>query len=368
MSSEIDRVLRVRVVASGQPDPAPTRGQSLRGIMDCPLIFAFPVEEEETPAPTFASIARSRGPTLGGLTRTVTGTNFIVGATTVTIGGVAATSVNVTSPTSLTCVIPAGTTGAKDVVVTTVGGSSTGGTGAFTYYDITSMSFTVFQEDFAGSPWNGTATAGSSFSRAWTEASNAPDVGSQIGTTGLEPATFVSANSDRLTLGNGETLDTLINNNAYTICVLIKPTSADAPVGADSMWNDPCLMMDASGWAGTSYTTSGFQAFAYPSAGNTVEVAVTAPTGVWSFGQARLTTGGTLDARVNAGTPATDGPIGGNIGAMSATVRIGSRLGSSGPYYNGDIAALYVADFAFTDSERDDLLDYVRARFQLPLT
>lgn len=46
-------------------------------------------------------------------------------ATTVTVGGTAATSVTVTSATSLTAVVPAGTAGAADVVVTTSAGSDT---------------------------------------------------------------------------------------------------------------------------------------------------------------------------------------------------------------------------------------------------
>jgi hypothetical protein len=49
----------------------------------------------------------------------------------VTIGGTAATSV-VTTATTITAKTPAGTAGAKDVVVTTVGGSATRG-GGFTY-------------------------------------------------------------------------------------------------------------------------------------------------------------------------------------------------------------------------------------------
>lgn len=46
-------------------------------------------------------------------------------ATSVTVGGTAATSITVTSATELTAVVPAGTTGAADVVVTTSAGSDT---------------------------------------------------------------------------------------------------------------------------------------------------------------------------------------------------------------------------------------------------
>jgi uncharacterized protein (TIGR03437 family) len=65
---------------------------------------------------------------------TVTGTGFDAapGGTTVTIGGVAAASVTVSSSTSLTCAAPAGTAGPADVAVSTSGGSATLARG-FTY-------------------------------------------------------------------------------------------------------------------------------------------------------------------------------------------------------------------------------------------
>ena len=83
------------------------------------------------PAPTVTSVSPSSGATAGGTAITITGTDF-TGATGVTIGGAAATSVTVVNATTITCVTPAGTAGAKDVIVTTASGSGTG-TGLFTY-------------------------------------------------------------------------------------------------------------------------------------------------------------------------------------------------------------------------------------------
>ena len=81
---------------------------------------------------TVASVAPPSGP-LGSTTPiTITGTGF-TGATGVTIGGVAATSVVVVNSTTITAVVPtSATVGAKDVVVTTPAGTGTG-TGKFTY-------------------------------------------------------------------------------------------------------------------------------------------------------------------------------------------------------------------------------------------
>ena len=82
-------------------------------------------------APTIGSISPS-GPTAGSTLITITGTNFISGNTTVTIGGVSATGVAFSSNSTITATISSGTVGAQDVVVTTPGGSATL-TGGFTY-------------------------------------------------------------------------------------------------------------------------------------------------------------------------------------------------------------------------------------------
>src|SRR3989338_11426029 len=82
-------------------------------------------------APTVTSILPNTGPTAGGTSVTITGTNF-TGATAVTIGGVAATGITVVNATTITATAPAGTAGAQDVVVTTPGGTGTG-TGLLTY-------------------------------------------------------------------------------------------------------------------------------------------------------------------------------------------------------------------------------------------
>jgi hypothetical protein len=88
-------------------------------------------------------IDKSRGPSAGGNTVTITGTNFVAGNgtdgtpnTTVAFGTAHATNVLVGSdPTSLTCTVPpAGSNLAVNVVVTTKGGSSAASAAsAYTY-------------------------------------------------------------------------------------------------------------------------------------------------------------------------------------------------------------------------------------------
>jgi hypothetical protein len=78
-----------------------------------------------------SNVSPNSGTTLGGTAVTITGTNFVAGAT-VTLGGAAATNVVVVSSTSITATTPAGTAGAVTVTVT-VGGQSGSQASGFTY-------------------------------------------------------------------------------------------------------------------------------------------------------------------------------------------------------------------------------------------
>ena len=86
--------------------------------------FAF------VPAPAVTAVVPAVGPTSGGTTVTITGTN-LSGVTAVTVGGSAAASFAVVSATELTAVTPAGS-GTVDVTVVTSGGEITFAD-AFTY-------------------------------------------------------------------------------------------------------------------------------------------------------------------------------------------------------------------------------------------
>jgi PKD repeat protein/N-acetylneuraminic acid mutarotase len=75
------------------------------------------------PVPSVTGVSPSSGPTAGGTTVTVTGTNFI-GATAVTFGGTSASSFTVDSATQITATSPAHAAATVDVRVTTAGGTS----------------------------------------------------------------------------------------------------------------------------------------------------------------------------------------------------------------------------------------------------
>jgi hypothetical protein len=76
-------------------------------------------------------VSPNSGTTLGGTSVTITGSNF-TGATSVTIGGTAATSFTVGSATTITATTPAHAAGTVDIAVTTPGGTGTGA-GLYSY-------------------------------------------------------------------------------------------------------------------------------------------------------------------------------------------------------------------------------------------
>ncbi len=82
--------------------------------------------------PTISGIEPASGPTGGGTTVTITGTEFTSGFA-VTIGGAAATNVTLVSSTKLTATTPAHTAGAVDVVVINPEGLSATLAGGYTY-------------------------------------------------------------------------------------------------------------------------------------------------------------------------------------------------------------------------------------------
>jgi hypothetical protein len=116
-----------------------------------------------TAAPTVTAIAPASGTTTGGTAVTITGTNFLAGAT-VTIGGADAAGVFVNA-TTITATTPAGTTGAKDVVVTTTSGVGTL-TGGFTYTVVPAVTSVAPPQANAGETMSLVTIGGTGFTGA----------------------------------------------------------------------------------------------------------------------------------------------------------------------------------------------------------
>ena len=82
--------------------------------------------------PSVTSVTPSSGPTAGGTAITISGTGFVAGQTTATLGGVPLVNVTVVNSSTLTATTPAGSAGPADIAVT-VGPAAASLAGGFTY-------------------------------------------------------------------------------------------------------------------------------------------------------------------------------------------------------------------------------------------
>jgi hypothetical protein len=108
--------------------------------------FAFAAGSE---TPDVLAISPVSGDTGAGQAVTITGTNFVTGAT-VTIGGVACTSVVVVSATEITAVAPTHAVGVVDVVVTNSSGHTGTLVAGYTYGVNSFVSIAPTTDDLAG--------------------------------------------------------------------------------------------------------------------------------------------------------------------------------------------------------------------------
>ena len=136
-----------------------------------------------TAAPTVSSVSPTAGPTTGGNTVTINGTNFTSGAG-VKFGTTASATVTFVSATQLTAVAPAHAAGTIDVTVTTPGGTSAIVAGDHYTYDAQPTLSAM-------SPTAGPTTGGNTVTINGTNFTSGAGV--KFGTTASATVTFVSA-------------------------------------------------------------------------------------------------------------------------------------------------------------------------------
>ena len=172
------------------------------------------------PVPTITAVNPNTGPTTGNTPVTITGTNFVLGAT-VTFGGTAATGISVVNGTTINAITPArGAYGPVNVVVTTSGGSATLPSG-YTYRlptpTITSLSPST------GPPAGGTvvtisgtnfALSGTTVKFGSTPATNVVVGGAGTTITATTPASSIGRVNVVVTVPDGQTA-TLPNGFTY---------------------------------------------------------------------------------------------------------------------------------------------------------
>jgi RHS repeat-associated protein len=234
--------------------------------------------------PTISGIVPVKGPTAGGTTVTITGTNFTTSAdTTVRIGGAPAAQVVVTSSTSLNARTPVGTAGAADVVISTFGGSATlpGGFAYLAPPTITSFSPTSAR------------------------------VGDTVTITGINFDSDPAGN--RVTIGS--TLATVTSATATMLVIIVPQGASSAPISVTTA-------------GGTATSTTSFVVVVYASVAISPNSVTLDPGQTFQLSLiATLVGGGTVDvtspATWSSGTPAVATVAAGLVSAIatgSATI------------------------------------------------
>jgi hypothetical protein len=153
------------------------------------------------------SVSPTSGPTAGGTSVSINGSNFVSG-TTVTFGGTASPSVTFNNSTSLTATTPAHFAGPVDVVVTTPTSQTATLTSGFTYIGLVSQ----YSFDTAGTPGKDTAGANDA------TPVNVSQVAGKVGQAGSFTAGYMNLpQASSLNLRSSDfTIEAFVNSSSTT--------------------------------------------------------------------------------------------------------------------------------------------------------
>ncbi|HPA50336.1 MAG TPA: IPT/TIG domain-containing protein [Thermoanaerobaculia bacterium] len=304
------------------------------------------------PPPTVSTVLPSSGPTAGGTTVTITGTNL--GSTSaVTFGGTAATSFTVSSATQVTATTPAHAAGAVDVVVTTSGGSATS-TGGFTFVAPAPTIASVAPS--SGSTLGGTTVTitganltGASAATFGGAAATSLTVISAAQVRVTTPAHAAGAVDVAVTTPGG----TATKSAGFTF-VVPKPTIAAVAPASGSTLGGTVVTITGTNLSGASAVTFGGTPAASFTVDSAAQVTATTPAHVAGEVNVAVTTPGGTATRTNGFTYvsvvpaiATVAPAEGPAAGGSSVTITGTNLtGATAVSFGGSAATSFTVDSA----------------------
>lgn len=314
------------------------------------------------PLPDLVSILPTSGPTAGGTSVVLTGTDF-TGATAVSFGGVAAASFTVDSATQITAVTPVLTAGAKDVSVTTPYGT-----------DTLAASFTASAFTLAGVAWE-LWLQGSS--RSSTQITGTASTGGGSGTSTRKLTSTAGNTIAAGTLFNGRpsvdwNTDSMWTFGNFTLADVVSASAAEFTVifaivvntytaTGTQYYNVPRIFGTTSGsyFGIGAYNDGGtgkIIAGVYDGSYKSVKAALaTATKQVVAF---RLKADGTLGIKIGAASWVTLA----GVGPVSSTVDYLTNYSSASPnFVDGDVEQLLMAKVALSDGDVDSAMAAIAA-------
>jgi len=198
------------------------------GIQETTITQGF--EYTQIPVPTITNVNPNNGPTTGGTSIIITGTNF-VNVSSVRVGGVAAVTYTVNSSTQITATTPLGTAGNQPIVVTTQTGSASI---LFTY--------TVPQPTITNvNPSSGPTTGGTPITITGTNfvGVSSVTVGGVAVTYTVNSSTQITATTPLGTAGNQPIVVTTQTGSASILFTYTVPQPTITSVNPDNGWGKP---------------------------------------------------------------------------------------------------------------------------------
>ncbi len=236
-----------------------------------------------------------------------------------------------------------------------IGGRS-GKTGG-AVYDPAVLDLTGFQREYAGAPWNGTASVGTSGTHSFTHATTPATVGANL--NGHPTADFDGV--DDLLVANAIE-STFITANAWSFWCLLYARTVIAAPGATAPYATDGLLNDLAGSAfQMGISSAGFQAGYYDlSTWNSAIVACA--TGGWHLCQARGD-GTKVEARVDSSGWSN---VARNVVNVAGTLQIGKNYNAA-TFFDGLIADMGVSKLVLNDATFDNIKSYCNSRYALSL-
>lgn len=320
-------------------------------------------------APTVSAISPNiADPAGGGSAVTITGTNF-TGATGVTLGGTAATSVTVVNSTTITCIPGARAAGAGLSVVVTTPSGSNGANTLFEYWSPAQLALTGWwRASYAGTPWSGNASAGGSGSNAMNAGSPstgypstpvAPSVGAALG--GFNPAEFNG--TTQFTVSTNFT-EAIVPPTGYAIAVLFRASSLVLSSVYPNTYDSAGLFADPYGF-NFGVDDAGLAVAHFDSGWNQHRLAGVSVS-TWTLGQVRYD-GTTVRLRLNGGAWSA-GIAAASLTTPTSTYRCAAGIAalSVAQPFTGRIAEILTAG-SVTDANLDRTRVYCNQRYGLSL-
>jgi hypothetical protein len=304
--------------------------------------------------PTVTGRSPTSGPTGGGTSTTITGTNF-TGATAIYFGTALATSFTVNSATSLTAVSPAATSGTVDLRVVTAAGMSSTATADHFTYNATAPSVSGV------SPSSGVATGGTVVTVSGSNFNGATAVkfGTTVATSFVvNSATSITATAPALTAGSYNITVTTPYGTSSTsppdlfsalsapLPALVYTSAASGPVAGGTS-----VVLTGVGFTGASQVRFGSVPATSYTVNSDTQLTVTAPAQAAGTVDITVTTASGTSAVVTndqftytESAPAITGvsPSSGTTGGGQAVTISGSKFtGATAVYFGSTPATLF---------------------------